>query len=269
MEIIKPILKWAGGKRQLLETIKGLMPIHYNRYIEPFCGGAALYFDLQPNNAILNDKNQDLINCYIQIRDRLPYVKRELNQLTRNHSEEFYYQMRALFNSRRKRGNLNSVDAALMIYLNKAGFNGMFRENLKGDFNIPSGKKDTVKLYENENITLCSTQLTRAELYSYDFEVVAEQALPRDFVFFDSPYDATFHNYQASGFPKEDHIRLAELFHRLSERGVYCLLTNSSTPFIKSLYEDYPYTMQEVDVRRMISFGKEKKIVQELIIKNY
>ena len=148
MIIIKPILKWAGGKRQLLNTINRLKPQDFNRYIEPFCGGAAVYFNLCPNNAIIGDKNRDLINCYKQVRDNLSYVKRELNLHTKYHNEKYYYEMRDKFNARRRNSKLklNSVDAALMIYLNKAGFNGMFRENLKGDFNIPSGKNTSVEV---------------------------------------------------------------------------------------------------------------------------
>lgn len=269
MKTIKPILKWAGGKRRLVNTLQTLMPENYNTYIEPFCGSAALYFTIQPEIAILNDKNEELINCYIQIRDKLPYVKRELNKHTINHSEEYYYQMRDLFNQRHRTGRLNSVDAALMIYLNKAGFNGMYRENLNGDFNIPSGKKASVILYNADNINQCALQLRTAELHNDDFEVIANMAQANDFVFFDSPYDNCFHNYQSGGFTENEHRRLANLFRDLTRRGVYCLLTNYETKLIKELYplEDYPRTYASVS--KMISYTGEKQTVEEVIIRNY
>ena len=271
MIIIKPILKWAGGKRQLLNTINRLKPQDFNRYIEPFCGGAAVYFNLCPNNAIIGDKNRDLINCYKQVRDNLSYVKRELNLHTKYHNEKYYYEMRDKFNARRRNSKLklNSVDAALMIYLNKAGFNGMFRENLKGDFNIPSGKKKSVILYENDNLEKCSKQLKYTEILCADFEDIAKEAKTNDFVFFDSPYDDTFHTYQAGGFTKTDHERLANLFYDLTNRGVYCMLTNNATDYIKSLYTDQRYSGKEVNVRRMISSNSSRPIETEIIITNY
>ena len=271
MIIIKPILKWAGGKRQLLNTINRLKPQDFNRYIEPFCGGAAVYFNLCPNNAIIGDKNRDLINCYKQVRDNLSYVKRELNLHTKYHNEKYYYEMRDKFNARRRNSKLklNSVDAALMIYLNKAGFNGMFRENLKGDFNIPSGKKKSVILYENDNLEKCSKQLKYTEILCADFEDIAKEAKTNDFVFFDSPYDDTFHTYQAGGFTKTDHERLANLFYDLTNRGVYCMLTNNATDYIKSLYTDQRYSSEEVNVRRMISSNSSRPIETEIIITNY
>lgn len=271
MIIIKPILKWAGGKRQLLNTINRLKPQDFNRYIEPFCGGAAVYFNLCPNNAIIGDKNKDLINCYKQVRDNLSYVKRELNLHTKYHNEKYYYEMRDKFNARRRNSKLklNSVDAALMIYLNKAGFNGMFRENLKGDFNIPSGKKKSVVLYENDNLEKCSKQLKYTDILCADFEDIAKEAKMNDFVFFDSPYDDTFHTYQAGGFTKTDHERLANLFYDLTNRGVYCMLTNNATDYIKSLYTDQRYFCKEVSVRRMISSNSSRPIETEIIITNY
>lgn len=270
MKTIKPILKWAGGKRQLLSTINNLKPTQFNRYIEPFCGGAAVFFDLEPTHAIIGDKNKDLINCYKQIKSNLKYLKRELNHHTKYHSETYYYEMRKRFNNRRKtQKTLNSVDAALMIYLNKAGFNGMFRENALGEFNVPSGKKESVILYENENLNRCAEQLQQTEIIHADFIETAQRAEAGDFVFFDSPYDNTFHQYQADGFKKEDHERLAQLFWDLTNRGVFCMLTNSDTEFIRNLYTNEQFTIRTEEVRRMISSHAEKPFATELIITNY
>lgn len=264
---MKPILKWAGGKTQLLHEIRERMPETYNRYYEPFFGGGAVYFNLMPENAVVNDKNRQLINCYIQVRDNLQQLLVELDNHTINHNEEYYYKIREMYNSRMKNSELTYEDAGMMLYLNKAGFNGMYRENKNGYFNIPSGKKKSVMLYDSKNIHECSEQLVNTELRNLDFEEACKDAQKGDFVFFDSPYYKTFDTYQAKGFTIDDHERLAKLFKELTDKGVYCMLTNSNEEYVKDLYRDY--NIDVVDVRRMINWGGQKKIVQEVIITNY
>ena len=134
---MKPILKWAGGKTALLENIKALMPEDYSTYYEPFVGGGAVFFNIDSETSVINDKNEELINCYIQVRDHVEELMPLLDELQNNHSEQKYYELRTVFNLRKATGNLDVYDAALMIYLNKAGFNGMYRENANGSFNIP------------------------------------------------------------------------------------------------------------------------------------
>lgn len=269
---MKTLLKWAGGKKQLYKEIEKRLPDGFNNYIEPFFGGGAVFFELAPANAIINDMNVELINCYNQVRNNLDFVIVELDKLQNEHNQasnqdEYYYYIRDLFNSRRFSVLLNYVDAAMMIYLNKAGFNGMYRENKSGFFNIPSGKKKTVKLYERDNLIQCSKQLEKAEIFQGDFERVCLMAQEGDFVFIDSPYYDTFDTYQAGGFSEEDHIRLAEVFRLLTERGVKCMLTNSDKQFIKDLYRDY--NIEVVNVTRMIGFKNIRKKETEIIVTNY
>lgn len=264
---MKPILKWAGGKKALIETIKNVMPDNFNTYYEPFFGGGAVFFNIDFDAAVINDKNEELINCYIQVRDNCEELMNLLDELEKNHSEERYYELRSVFNNRKVEGNLGLYDAALMIYLNKAGFNGMYRENSQGSFNIPSGKKETVNLYERENMIEVSDKLRTATIISGDFEGAVEYAQEGDFVYFDSPYDNTFCDYQKGGFTKEDHQRLAALCNDLTERNVQFLLSSSDTDFIRNLYRDYE--IAEIQVQRMIGFKRNRKIETELLIKNY
>lgn len=167
---MKPILKWAGGKTALLENIKTLMPENYSTYYEPFVGGGAVFFNIDSDVSVINDKNEELINCYIQVRDHVEELMPLLDELQNNHSEQKSYELRSIFNLRKSTGKLDVYDAALMIYLNKAGFNGMYRENANGNFNIPSGKRKAVNLYEKDNLLEVSERLKHATILSGDFE---------------------------------------------------------------------------------------------------
>lgn len=270
---MKTILKWAGGKKQLYKEIEKRLPANYNCYIEPFFGGGAVFFELCPQKAIINDKNKELMNCYKQIRNNLDLVINELNKLQNDHNSsadknKYYYSIREQFNERKiSSKTLDCVDAAMMIYLNKSGFNGMYRENKSGRFNIPSGQKKVIKLYEENNLKACSNQLKNTDIYEEDFERICLLANTNDFVFIDSPYYETFDTYQAGGFKKEDHERLADVFNKLTQKGVKCMLTNSDEKFIKDLYKGY--AIETVTVTRMIGFKKERKKVNEIIVTNY
>ena len=264
---MKPILKWAGGKKALLKNIKALMPKDYSTYYEPFVGGGAVFFNIDSETSVINDKNEELINCYIQVRDHVEELMPLLDELQNNHSEQKYYELRTVFNLRKETGNLDVYDAALMIYLNKAGFNGMYRENANGSFNIPSGKRKTVNLYERDNLLDVSERLKHATILSGDFEDALANVEEGDFVYFDSPYDETFSDYQKGGFPREDHQRLAELCKKLTDENVYFLLSSSDSQFIRDLYKDFDIT--EIQVQRMIGFKRNRKIETELLIKNY
>lgn len=264
---MKPILKWAGGKTALLKNIKDLMPKDYSTYYEPFVGGGAVFFNIDSKTSVINDKNEELINCYIQVRDHVEELMPLLDELQNNHSDQQYYELRTVFNLRKATGNLDVYDAALMIYLNKAGFNGMYRENANGSFNIPSGKRKTVNLYERDNLLDVSERLKHATILSGDFEDALVNVEEGDFVYFDSPYDETFSDYQKGGFPREDHQRLAELCKKLTDENVYFLLSSSDSQFIRDLYKDFDIT--EIQVKRMIGFKRNRKIETELLIKNY
>ena len=271
-----PIIKWAGGKRQLLPEIKKRMPKEYNRYYEPFFGGGALFFDVEPHTAVINDANIQLINVYRQIRR--DYVHVCLHLLSFEHkyngipSEEdkvkYYNELRSDFNNYCiKESELSPMSAALFIFLNKSGYNGLYRVNRKGEFNVPSAKRKTIISYDLKNMKAVSSQLQHTHILSGDFERACERATKGDFVFFDSPYYDTFDNYQANGFSEDDHLRLANLFNTLTEKGVKCMLTNNDCDFIKDLYKGY--YIDEVDVRRNINSDASKRTGKEVIIRNY
>lgn len=264
---MKPILKWAGGKSVLLPEIKKLMPDAFNTYYEPFFGGGAVFFDIEVEKAVINDINSELMNLYTQVRDNCDKLIPLLDELERSHSETKYYELRSIFNLRKTTGQLDEYDAALMLYLNKAGFNGMYRENKSGNFNIPSGQKKKVKLYDLNNIHEVSSKLKCATIKNVDFEKAVEDAKEGDFIYFDSPYDETFNSYQKGGFSKEEHERLANLCHRLTDRNVFFLLSSSDSDFIRDLYSDYDITT--VEVNRLIRFRSNQKVVTEFLIKNY
>lgn len=268
---MKPILKWAGGKSALLEEIKSKMPIEYSTYYEPFVGGGAVFFNVEANRAVINDKNEELINCYIQVRDHIDELIPLLDKLQDEHNETKYYELRSKFNLRKatalsKGEKLDVFDAALMIYLNKTGFNGMYRENAMGNYNIPSGKKKKINLYNEENLRKAAAKLRQATILSGDFEDALIDVKPGDFVYFDSPYDNVFNAYQKGGFVKDDQERLAKLCNDLTDKQVFFLLSNSDSPFIRNLYKDYD--ISEIEVKRGIGFKGVRQTVTELLIKN-
>ncbi|MDY4739647.1 DNA adenine methylase [Absicoccus porci] len=266
---MKPILKWAGGKSALLNEIQKRMPKNFETYFEPFVGGGAVFFGTDIKHSVINDINVELINCYKQVRDHCDELIPLLDDLQKKHSEEKYYELRSKFNLRKAADpkNLNVYDAALMLYLNKAGFNGMYRENRKGYFNIPSGHKKNVTLYERDNLLAVSEKLKTAKILNEDFEESVKTAKEGDFVYFDSPYDETFSDYQKGGFSKEEHKRLADLCHRLDNQNINFLLSSSDSEFIHDLYKDFKFS--RVQVTRMIRFRGNRTETTELFIYNY
>ena len=272
---MEPLIKWAGGKRQLLPELKERMPVNYSRYVEPFVGSGALFLDVQPTNFVINDFNPELINLYKMVRDypfelmRILDVKcDEFNSLDSEvRRAEYYYCSREQFNNNILSENLTIEDAALFILLNKTCFNGLYRVNSEGLFNVPFGKRKHVNLYNRENLCDCSKILKRAKIICGDFEEACKRLRAGSFVYFDSPYYDTFDTYQANGFSEQDHIRLATVFKRLSEKGVYCMASNSNSDFIKALYDGFD--IEIVDVKRMINSNGKERTGQEVIITNY
>ena len=267
----KPIIQWIGGKAQLLNEIIQRMPKQYDHYYEPFFGGGALFFELSPNRATINDLNRELINLYTIVKDNPQGLMNAIEEHQNNHSKDYYYYIRNDFNKRIKSpDDLGLMDASEFIYLNKTGFNGLYRVNSKGKYNVPigtNGKKKQVNLYSKENIESCSKLLNHTTIYNGDFEDALHNAKEGDFVFFDSPYYNTFDKYQAGGFSEQDHIRLADTYKRLSNKGVYCLMTNSATDFIKELYGEF--NIETIPVKRSINCKGNKRTGEELIIINY
>ena len=276
---MKPIIKWVGGKHQLLDKIKERLPVNlkdytYWTYYEPFLGGAAVLLDLNPTNAIVNDSNPELINMYLQIKQEPENVIKFLTSLDNGHEvsddpKAYYYSVREVFNE--NLGTDSAVQAARFIYLNKHCFNGLYRVNKKGQFNVPFNGKLSGWSADPDHLRELSTKLQSIEFKLGDFTTAVSDAGPNDFVFVDSPYaplnPTSFTDYTKEGFSFEDHVRLSHLFRDLTNRGCYCMLTNHDTPLIRELYKDF--RIEVVDVRRSINRKGDGRTGKEVIITNY
>lgn len=272
----KPFVKWAGGKRQILDKLIKYVPEDFNTYYEPFVGGGALFFELSPKNAVINDSNEELINVFRCIKDeeKLTKMCNELNHHEANHSEEYYYKIRNIDRDKNKFNRLSDYKrAARTIYLNKTCFNGLYRVNSKGEFNVPFGKKLKVNTYEGQNIGIIHAYLNfnNIKILSIDFEEAVKDAKEGDFIYFDPPYDSdtsTFNSYTEDGFSKDEQIRLSNVFKNLSDRGCYVMLSNHNTILINELYKDF-YIHKITAKRNINSNGKKRGKVEEVIITNY
>lgn len=276
---MQPFVKWAGGKRQLLSEIKNRIPSVFNNYYEPFIGGGALLLDLAHTPSIISDNNHALIEAYETIRDFPDELKQQLDVIQQEHNalgdkdrvKEFYYTKRKEYNDLIFSNNDLIRKTTLFIYLNKACFNGLYRVNQKGFFNVPSNQKTTINLYNENNIDEISSFLKHVTIYNQDFELTVENAQEGDLVFFDSPYaplnPTSFDSYTREGFSIDEHIRLSEVYRALSERGVFCILTNHNTELIRELYQDF--TIEIVDAKRMINSDPRNRVSTEIIVTNY
>lgn len=270
---VAPFVKWAGGKRQLLGQIKLRMPDTYNRYLEPFVGGGAVYFDLLPEQAVINDINRALINAYVRIKeapwDFLENIRKYDREIAEG-GKEYYYKAREFYNDKMMKDEYDMELAALFVFLNKHCFNGLYRVNAKGLFNVPYNNSVGESCTE-DGIMAISRSLQNVAIENGDFETVCSWAGEGDFVFIDSPYaplnPSSFESYTKEGFDVESHKRLAEVFHRLTSKGVLCMLTNHNTEFINELYADY--RREVVDVKRMINSDAKNRVGREIIITNY
>ncbi len=273
----EPIIKWVGGKRQLLPVIKKSMPKQFNTYIEPFFGGGAVFFDISPKRAIINDFNSQLVNLYKQLSNKrtmlqmlkvLSDIQAGYNALTTMEAKsKYYYDLRERFNVGIRNNEFSVYTASLFIFLNKNCYNGLYRINQAGQFNASHSKNKHTNLFDESNIVAVYNALKNSIIMNEDFSIPCSLAQKGDFVFIDSPYYDTFDIYQAGGFSKEDHIRLAEIFADLTKIGAYCMLTNSNTSFIKSLYKDYK--IRVVDVKRLVNCNANNRAGKEVIITNY
>lgn len=268
-------VKWAGGKRQLLAQIRERMPREYNRYYEPFIGGGAVVFDLLPENALINDINEALINAYVQIRENVDSFLDNIHRIDSAIGEDgkaYYYSMRNLYNMKLEKMEYDIELAALFVFLNKHCFNGLYRVNSKGLFNVPYNNSKRVSCDE-ESIRMTSDYLKRVTITTGDFEDACRNSGRGDFVFLDSPYaplnPTSFESYTKEGFTLESHERLARLYDELTERGCYCMLTNHNTELIEQLYGNKGYAISVVNVKRMINSDANNRKGQEVIICNY
>jgi DNA adenine methylase len=273
--LIQPFVKWVGGKRQLLNEINKYIPKGKFKYYEPFVGGGAVFFSLQQKNAVINDLNSELINVYEVIRDDVDELIKNLSLMKRKNTEEYYYELRAKDRSEEYKTYSKVEKASRFIYLNKTCYNGLYRVNSSGYFNTPFGK------YKNPNIVNDTVLRTvhkylnesKIEICNGDFEEALKGIRKNSFVYFDPPYDpvsdsSNFTGYTASGFNRNEQIRLKNLCDKLNERGVKFLLSNSNTEFIRELYRDYNNKI--VGATRAINSKANKRgEVEEVLIRNY
>ena len=272
----KPFVKWAGGKRQIIDKLKKYVPEEFDTYYEPFVGGGALLFELSPKHAVINDSNEELMNVYRCLCDEEKFKKmcNVLNHYETSHSEEFFYEVRNKDRSKNAYNRLSDYTrAARTIYLNKACFNGLYRVNSKNEFNVPFGKKLKVNTYEGSNLITVSNYLTMNDIkiLSVDFEEAVKDAKKGDFIYFDPPYDSdtsTFNSYTKEGFNKDEQRRLASVFKELDKRGCYVMLSNHNTLLVNELYKEYHFHIIEAK-RNINANGKKRGKVEELIITNY
>ncbi len=270
LEEAKPFLKWAGGKRQLLEELAYGLP-DFGDYHEPFIGGGALFFRLEAmgkiNTAYLSDSNEELINVYGAIKSSVFELIEELASPKYANKSEAYYKVRAS----RPVGEVER--AARFIYLNKTAFNGLYRVNSKGGFNVPFGKYTNPKILDEKNLLLVHRALQKDALFCGDFAIALKSAKKGDFVYLDPPYvpvskTATFTNYTQEGFSEKDQVRLLKAFKELDSKGCYVLLSNSYAEFVAELYGEFE--QQTVHANRMINCkaGLRGK-VRELLVRNW
>ena len=272
---IAPFVKWAGGKRQLLSQIKERMPEKYNHYYEPFVGGGAVLFGLSPNHASINDINSALINTYKTIRntpDKFLEAVRKLDSEIWEDGKKYYYSLRERYNDKLMLGEYDVELAALFVFINKHCFNGLYRVNGKGLFNVPYNNSCRTSVDESL-IKNVSKYLQHISITAGDFEIACLNADKGDFIFLDSPYaplnPTSFESYTKEGFDIESHRRLAKLYDELSARGCYCMLTNHNTDLIHTLYDNKGYKLDVVNVKRMINSDASNRTGTEVIICNY
>ncbi len=263
---IYPFLKWAGGKRWLTANHKDYFPTNFNRYIEPFFGSGAVFFSLQPQKAILSDKNKELISTYRTIKTQWKNVLRELETHNRNHSKEYYYYIR------NKKPRTPHTNAARFIYLNRTCWNGLYRVNFQGKFNVPIGTKTKVIL-DTDNFEKVSSCLKNSTLRACDFEKIIGSAEEKDFIFIDPPYTVkhnqnNFIKYNEKLFSWDDQIRLKKSALQAVNRGASVLITNAHHPSVVKLYEkDFSlFTVKRQSV--IAGNSKHRGLIEELLIRS-
>lgn len=272
----KPFLKWAGGKQQLCAQYETYFPTGFSRYFEPFVGGGAIFFHLWSagrlsDEVFLSDNNEELMNTYKVVRDKLDELIELLVVHKVEHGKEYYYETRKLD---RQDVELSDVErAARTIYLNRTCYNGLYRVNSKGQFNVPMGSYKNPKIVREDVLRAASVALQEVSIEVRDFREVADFAQPGDFFYFDPPYDpvsktASFTSYTAGNFQKQDQRDLTDLFARLSEMGCLCMLSNSYTPFVLQLYQDF--RIETVQANRAINSDADGRgSIEEVVVLNY
>ena len=269
-----PVVKWVGGKRQLLPQILPLIPKRMTAYCEPFLGGGAVLFALQPKRALVNDLNQDLITVYRVIKEDADALIEHLSR--HENTPEYFYRIRDLDRDKEAYAAMSDVEkASRLLYLNKTCYNGLFRVNASGAFNSPYGHYRRPNIVNEHTIRGVSRYFNSCDItfFSGDFASVLEQVPKGGFVYLDPPYDpvsdtASFTGYNRGGFGREEQVRLKECCDALTARGVKFLLSNSATPFIRELYGSYRVSI--VQARRAVnSVASRRGAIEEVLVRNY
>ncbi len=266
-----PLIKWVGGKRQLMHELLRNMPESYNRYYEPFVGGGALFFELQPFGGYISDMNEELINFYSVVRDNV----HELISSLKKHeiTKEYFLNIRNIDRTEKYKNISNVEKASRFIYLNRTCFNGMYRVNSQGQFNVPFGHYKNPRIVDTYNLINCSALLKKTEIECCDFSLILNRVKKGDFVYLDPPYvplseTSSFTSYTKDGFDIDMQIKLRDVCNELDSKGVMFMLSNSDTKLVKELYA--PYDIKKVYAKRHINanaFGRGK--ISEILVRNY
>ena len=264
----KPFLKWAGGKGKLIQQYCSYFPKAYKTYYEPFLGGGAVFFHLQPCQSMLMDINPELVNVYCCVRDQVEKLIKLLEAHQKKHCQDYYYQIRsAQFREPLKR-------AARLIYLNKTCFNGLYRENSKGEFNVPMGSYKKPAICQQDYLRAAAIALQSTEIHLQPFENILNLAdSHQDFVYLDPPYHpisntSNFTGYNRYAFGHEDQTRLRDTFQTLADRGVQVMLSNSDCEFTRQLYQGFPiHTI--VSTRAINSKAERRGKISEILVTSY
>jgi len=273
-DFVCPVVKWVGGKRQLLSTLEKNLPPKFDNYCEPFVGGGAFLFHLKPRNALINDINSELMNVYEVIKDNLDELLSDLR--THENEADYFYKIRALDRDKKEYESLSNIKrASRILYLNKTCFNGLFRVNKSGEFNTPFGKYKNPNIVNEIILTSVSNFFNKNNIvfHNKDFEDVLKFLDENTFVYLDPPYDpvsdtSSFTEYDKGGFNKNEQKRLKRCCDILDDKGIKFLLSNSNTEFINDLYKDY--IIHKVEAKRSInSVGNKRGFVKEVLVKNY
>ncbi len=272
--LVMPFVKWVGGKRQLLSELERYIPEKFSKYYEPFVGGGAVLFHLQPKEAIINDCNKELVNLYKIIQSKPEELITDLKK--HKNESDYFYNIRSMDRDEIFYSKLTEIEkASRIIYLNKTCYNGLFRVNSSGEFNTPFGRYKKPTIVNEVTIRAVSNYLSKnpIEILNLDYEKSLLNTKRGDFVYFDPPYDpvsdsANFTGYTKSGFDKSEQVRLKKVCDELNKKGVKFLLSKSATEFIKELYSNYHISI--IDAKRSINSNADKRgVVKEVIIKNY
>jgi len=266
-----PIVKWAGGKRQLMFELLKNMPKTYNRYFEPFIGGGALFFEVRPENAYISDVNEELINLYQVIKNDVYALMEELKK--HEVSKEYFLKLRDIDRTPKYKKFSDVQKASRFIYLNRTCFNGLYRVNSQGQFNVPFGHYKNPRIIDENNLLNCSRLLQKTQIMNADFSKILNHARKGDFVYFDPPYvplneTSSFTSYTKEGFDLDMQFKLREVCDELDSMGVKFLLSNSDTKITNELYENY--NIKKVFASRAINsnaHGRGK--ITEVLVRNY